>query len=308
VLLPVLVTSITGETDVSKGKTLIEAATSGRTNTPQEWMDYLARFHEQLPNANELFALLKTRSDDTSYTMIAQAVPQNARDVLDLACGDGNLIEELLQRLPVAKIYGIDISSAEIAIARQRYGHDARVDLRQGDALELPYDNRSFDCVAAHQFLNLLPDVDPYLVEIARVLRRSAPLVFVANRHWQNDRTSNWTQIGDAAFAAVRAIHPDVVWPRMGDLRMYSEEGIREVFTRSSAFDSGSLWIGSFTSRTFLTPDRVAAVYNRLYFYGLLPEKKQVLEAVASRAQELATRGDLVELALPFRLVSVRTK
>ena len=289
--------------------TLHEIAASGRTNTSEEWTTYFRSFHELLPNANDLFTILKTRSSDTSYTMLAKAVASSTRTVLDLACGDGNLIEELLAQLPAAtNIYAIDISRAETQIAQQRFRDEPRVDIRTGDAAALPYENAFFDCVLAHQFLNFLPDVHPYLNEVARVLKPGSRLLFVANRGWQNDREAIWIKINDAAFAAIREIYPNLVWPRMGDMRFYSEEGIREIFAESGRFDLDTMSIGSFSSAALMTPDRVAAVYNRLYIYGLIPEKKKILEAVTARAQELATRGDLVELTLPFRLVSIRTR
>lgn len=287
---------------------LHEIAISGRTNTADEWTAYLRAFHEALPNANDLFMLLKARSNETSYTMLAKAVASTSRNVLDLACGDGNLIEELLEELPPStQVYGIDISDAETSIARRRFNGDPRVHLHTGDAAALPYESNFFGCIVSHQFLNLLPDAGPYLDEIARVLEPGGRLLFVANRGWQNDREAIWIKIDDAALTALRGMYPKLVWPRMGDMRMYREDGIREIFSENGKFDMTTMDFGSFASSALLTPDRIAAIYNRLYFYGLLPEKKAVLEAVTARAHELSTRGDLVELTLPFRLVSIRT-
>lgn len=161
--------------------------------------------------------------------------------------------------------------------------------------------------MVAHQFLNFLPEVQPYLSEIARVLKPGARLLFVANRGWQHDRSANWIKLNDAAFERVKAQYPNVVWPRMGDKRFYEEDGIRQIFRESGCFDTETLSIGSFTSSTFMSPDRIAALYNRLYFYALMREKKSVLDAVMARAEELA-KGGLVEISLPFRLVSIRTK
>jgi ubiquinone/menaquinone biosynthesis C-methylase UbiE len=297
------------EMSVPESAALHEIAAAGRANTPDEWTAYFHAFHEALPNANDLFTILKTRSNDTSYTIVAKAVSSTAREVLDLACGDGNLIEELLAHVSrTALIHGVDISSAETRIAERRFHDEPRVEIRTGDAAALPYADASFDCVIAHQFLNFLPDIHPYLNEIARVLRPGARLLFVANRGWQHDRDATWIKINDAALAAIRDLYPKFVWPKMGDMRMYDEEGIHAIFSESRRFDMNTISIGSFTSSALMTPDRVAAVYNRLYLYGLIPEKKRILEAVTARAQELATRGDLVELSLPFRLVTVRTR
>lgn len=67
--------------------------------------------------------LLKTRSNDTSYSLLAKAVSSATRNVLDLGCGDGNLIEELIDHLPATtEILGIDVSAPEIALAARRFG------------------------------------------------------------------------------------------------------------------------------------------------------------------------------------------
>lgn len=289
-------------------ETLLDIAASGRANTPAEWTAYFRSFHEVLPNANELFTLLRTRGDDTSYTLLAKAVAHSTQTILDVGCGDGNLIEALLAHASAdAEIFAIDTSAAQTAIARTRFASDARVHVEQGDASMLPYADGTFDCVIAHQFLNLLPDVGVYLSEIARVLKPGARLLFVANRGWQNDREATWIKIDEAAIAVLRDRHPNFVWPTMGDRRMYSKDGIRTMLTETGLFDLTTLSIGSFVSTALLSPAQVAAIYNRLYVYGLAPEKGAILEAVLERARALSTRGDLVELTLPFRVVSVRT-
>lgn len=282
--------------------------TAGRINTGGEWLAYFRAFHEQLPNANDLFTVLRTRSNDTSYSLLAKAVASNASNVLDLGCGDGNLIDELLAHLPKASIYGVDVASPQITIAKRRYSAESRVHLETADALHLPFEDGFFDCVVAHQFLNFLPAIHPYLREVARVLKPDGRLLAVSNRGWQSDRAAMWVQINEAALEAVHAIYPQAVWPKMGDPRMYREEGIVEIFEESELFDPDTISVGFFTSSALLTPERVEAIYNRLYFYALLPEKKAILEAVRARAEQRATKGDLLELALPFRLISARTK
>jgi ubiquinone/menaquinone biosynthesis C-methylase UbiE len=67
---------------------------------------------------------------------------------------------------------GIDFSSAMLDIARrraQRVGRDA--DLREADALELPFPDASFDTVVATYVLCAVPDERRALKEMNRVLR-----------------------------------------------------------------------------------------------------------------------------------------
>lgn len=82
------------------------------------------------------------------------------KTVLDVGCGDGLLLEHLMNK--GFSVTGIDISSAAIAIAKQR-----GVSCRQGDITEtLPYESNAFDNVA-------LIDVLEHVFEPGNVLREA---------------------------------------------------------------------------------------------------------------------------------------
>ncbi len=288
-------------------KRFFEIVASGRSNTTAEWHAYLEAFHNELPRANELFALPVHFSGETSYALLAKAAKMTgAKRVLDLGCGDGNLLEELIQALPAdARLTGIDISSAETAIARARYANDPRIAVDLGDARALPYADDTFDCVVAHQVLNLFPEIQVALAEVARVLRPGGHLLIASNRGWRNDRGAHWILLSDAAVGAIEREYSSFVWPRMGDMRIYDERGIAEIFAESGRWDVASLRMEVVSTRAIVPPSRVPAIYNRLYLFGTAPNKKAILEAVEARANQLSVHGRL-EFDLPFRLVSVK--
>ena len=103
---------------------------------------------------------------------------QRARgDVLDVAVGTG-------LNLPVYKpdlnVTGIDLSSAMLDVARHRAADLGRdVDLREGDAHHLPFDDASFDTVVCTFSLCNIPDPHQALNEMRRVLRPGGRLVLV---------------------------------------------------------------------------------------------------------------------------------
>jgi ubiquinone/menaquinone biosynthesis C-methylase UbiE len=286
-----------------------DAVAHGRQNTPEEWQEYLDAFHTALPHANELFTLLRRFDARTSYGVLANAVASVAgRNVLDLGCGDGNLIDELLRATPPSvRLVGVDRNPTEIAMTKDRYAGEVRVTLDVADARALPYEDGAFECVASHQVLNLFPRIDEVLGEVERVLKPDGNLTFVANRGWRNDRTANWMKLHDAAMAALLQAYPQFVWPVMGDMRVYREDGIAEIFEESGAWDMRSLAIETFNTRALMTPRQIAAIYNRLYVFATVPQKKPVLAAVERRARELSS-DDLVEIDLPFRLIKLRKK
>jgi ubiquinone/menaquinone biosynthesis C-methylase UbiE len=88
--------------------------------------------------------------------------------VLEIAIGTGRS----LQCYPAdVTVTGIDLSPAMLAIARQRaVGLGRDVDLREGDAEHLPFDDASFDTVVCALSLCTIPNPRAAVGEMRRVL------------------------------------------------------------------------------------------------------------------------------------------
>ena len=95
------------------------------------------------------------------------------RDVLDLATGSGDLALALQQRLPGAAITAADFSPEMLEVAREK--GVAKTIL--ADALELPFESESFDCVTVAFGLRNMADWDRALREMCRVLRSQGHLL-----------------------------------------------------------------------------------------------------------------------------------
>jgi len=103
--------------------------------------------------------------------------PQKGMQVLDVGCGTGTNLQ--LYRQAECAIYGIDLSPAMVAVAREKLGPEA--DIRMGDACKMPYPADYFDLVTAMLTLHemdsqIRPDV---ITEITRVLKRSGRILVV---------------------------------------------------------------------------------------------------------------------------------
>ena len=87
--------------------------------------------------------------------------------ILDIGCGKGFLLYDFLKVIPDAEIYGIDIS--EYAIANSK--PEIRDRLQVGNAIDLPWEDSSFDLVISINTLHNLHtyDLDPALREMERV-------------------------------------------------------------------------------------------------------------------------------------------
>ena len=101
---------------------------------------------------------------------------------LDVCCGTGDLTLELARRIgPTGRVVGSDFSEGMLDVAR---GKDAgpgaaKPMFEWGDALDLPYDNASFDAVTVGFGVRNLERLDRGIAEMTRVLRPGGKLVIL---------------------------------------------------------------------------------------------------------------------------------
>ena len=99
---------------------------------------------------------------------------------LDVACGSGKLTAELARVVgPSGPVVGLDFSPEMLAIARL---HHPGIEFMEGDALNLPFEDSSFDATTIAFGLRNLADPVRGLQEMTRVLKprgRAVVLEFV---------------------------------------------------------------------------------------------------------------------------------
>jgi len=93
--------------------------------------------------------------------------------VLDVACGTGIVSDAIVKRhaLPV----GIDFAPEMVKKARQAYPH---IEFLEGDAQQLPFEDKSFDCVVMNFGMLHLPQPLLAMKEAYRVLRSKGKYAF----------------------------------------------------------------------------------------------------------------------------------
>jgi methionine biosynthesis protein MetW len=119
-------------------------------------------------------------SERSDLEILAGLVPAGSR-VLDLGCGDGELLALLRDRKGCSG-YGIELADANVLKAVQRGVDVIQLDLEEGLAL---FEDRSFDVVLQLDTLQNLRHTERMLRETARV-GRIGIVSFPNFAHWPN--------------------------------------------------------------------------------------------------------------------------
>lgn len=97
-----------------------------------------------------------------------------AKKILDIGCGGGKNIQAFLKKVPLAKVYGIDYSPTSVSYSNwvnRREVKKGRADIIEGNVLEMPYEDQSFDVITAFETVYFWQPIDKALLEIYRVLK-----------------------------------------------------------------------------------------------------------------------------------------
>jgi SAM-dependent methyltransferase len=106
--------------------------------------------------------------------------PPPGAAVLEVGFGPGQALEMLARTHPLGLVAGIDHSELMLARARRRLRAgrgDAALDLRLGDAGDLPFPDEKFDVVFAVNTFHQWPDKERALAEMAGVLKPGGDLM-----------------------------------------------------------------------------------------------------------------------------------
>jgi SAM-dependent methyltransferase len=189
---------------------------SSRSTAEQE--AFLRAFHGRNPGVTS-----RAFARGRSYAAVVDAVLRGGRGrdarLADLGCGDGHLLTELRRGGFAGAMCGIDLSEAELALARARVP-DAHFVLAR--AQELPIVAGAFDTVVSHLAFTLMADVDEVVRELARVLVPGGRFITVVGGGPR----------GDDAFAGFLALARPWMTriPRLGERRARSDAGLAALF------------------------------------------------------------------------------
>lgn len=143
---------------------------------------------------------------------------QKGETVLEIGFGTGFTLVEIAKSVgETGKAYAIDVTPEMVELARQRLereGLTRRVELSEGDARNMPYEDNMFDAVYMAAVLELFdtPDIPKVLKEIKRVLKSDGRLgvISIPKEGYENSRVLRlyeWVHRKFPKYASCRPIY-----------------------------------------------------------------------------------------------------
>ncbi|NCA92092.1 class I SAM-dependent methyltransferase [bacterium] len=115
---------------------------------------------------------MNNRHNALSLWGLQQIKLDNAASVLDIGCGGGKNIENLLSYAKNAKVFGVDYSLSSVNMS-QKHNKKAvlekKVEIKQGSAEDLPFEDNYFDVITAFETVYFW-NIEKAFCEVFRIL------------------------------------------------------------------------------------------------------------------------------------------
>ncbi len=120
-----------------------------------------------------------------------------AEKILDIGCGGGKNIKNMLTLAPQARICGIDYSPASVETSGKLNSaavNSGRVEIKEASVESIPYADGEFDTVTAFETIYFWPDLPANFIEIARVLQKGGTFM-VCNEAQNAESVEKWVEM-----------------------------------------------------------------------------------------------------------------
>ena len=211
-----------------------------------------------LPQRYDLLSAALSFGQDPRWrrALVSAVAPAPGERVLDVATGTGMVAAELLARSDCS-VVGVDQSPDMLAAARARFDGGERVELIEGEAEALPFEDASFDALTFTYLLRYVDDPQATVRELARVLRpggRVASLEFgvppLAPARWAwrlytavglpalgRLASREWAEVGRFLGPSIRGFYERHPVARIVDY--WHEAGLQDVVVRRMSLGGG---------------------------------------------------------------------
>lgn len=103
--------------------------------------------------------------------------------ILDIGCGGGNTINQLVQRISKGKIYGIDYSQDCVRTTlkkNKKYVKAGIVEVTKASVSDMLYSNDFFDYIKAVQTHYFWPNSKNDIQEVYRILKKKGSFIIIS--------------------------------------------------------------------------------------------------------------------------------
>ena len=139
-------------------------------NKETYWSRYTSEFEEKQS---------RVVGDEILFLMKKELLKENnLQNVLELGCGTG-LYTESLQKIS-AKVVATDFSDEMIVFAKQKRDQLKNVEFLKADALNLEFNDESFDTVFMANLIHVIGNAEKVIQESKRVLKKGGQLIITS--------------------------------------------------------------------------------------------------------------------------------
>jgi SAM-dependent methyltransferase len=136
--------------------------------------------------------------------LVAAIAAQPGERILDVGCGSGELAIDLVRGTPGATALGVDLSTAQLEVARQQAG-ELSVTFAQADAQVHDFGAHSFDVIASRTGTMFFTDMAMAFANLAEATRAGGRLVMLV---WRGIEDNEWLREFFGAIGRVLPMAP----------------------------------------------------------------------------------------------------
>lgn len=181
-----------------------------------------------------------------------------AAKILDVATGTADLALSIAEGYPRARVIGIDPSPKMLEYGREKVatrGLSDRIELREGDAQALPFDDHTFDATVVSFGIRNVPDRAKALREMVRVTRPLGKVVVL-----------ELSEPTDGLLASLARFHVHHLVPRIGALLSGAPE-YRYLQDSIEAFPPPDVFVQSMHEAGLINVSAKKLTFGVVYMY-----------------------------------------
>ncbi len=131
-----------------------------------------------------------------------------AAKILDIGCGGGKNISNLLCRAPHGSVYGVDYSPDSVEKSKRTNKTavlQGRAKVTQASVSSLPFEDGEFDIVTAFETIYFWPDLPHDFMEVRRVMTENG-LFLICNEIARPEGAEKWIKMLDLSVYTMEAL------------------------------------------------------------------------------------------------------